>query len=1232
MGLTTEQKSCVEERGRSLLVSAAAGSGKTKVLTERLIRYIVDEGADISTFVVITFTKAAAAELKSRIYSNLTRKLTEIIENNPADPSIGRLRRQISACYSAKISTIHSFCGDLLRSYIHDLPGNTDIKISPGFRIMDSVESGALKGTVLKGLLEKRYEKLRLAEEKGPLTGRDAAFRVLADTLGDMSSGIGDDDIETACLALLNVFESHPDRRLWEEKIKEFYSEAFSVSDLFATVWGDELRSRAAETILACADNMETLLGKINTCGSEAVIKAFENLTYANDNIKALYEKLSSCTWDEFIKEPEKVYRKPDGKGIMISKPKKAEPWELDIFEALKDESTEIRETINDLKDIFTAPSENLIRDLRLSYAPIEELIALSEDFAAEFAEAKALRSALDYSDLEHLTLKLLIDPETGKPGELAKKIASRYTEIMVDEYQDVNEVQNTIFNAISKDGKNLFTVGDMKQSIYRFRMADPGIFQEKYSFLPKLSEAEPGESAKIFLSRNFRSRSVIIDFANMLFERVMSLKVGEIEYDEDSRLVFGASAYAPGYDLPCEIIGIDNTGTGDDAAAEAIFVADKIATMLSERDESGNRKYTESDFAIILRSRTNASAFASALLDKGIRVASAEGGSFFMSFEVSLLIGLMSLIDTPRDDVRLISVLSSRVFGFSPDDLAKIREEKRGTDFYTALCIHAAKGDRRSKDFIEKLSSWRKIAPDVSSAEMLSVLVSDLDLFSLCAAGDNSETRLSNIDVLISLARSFSDAGSGSVHGFVLKINELILSGNIAETGSAEAGVTIMTMHKSKGLQFRCVFLCSLQRQFNFQDEKSKLITHKNLGIGVKALNKEKGTITDTIARFAIGKALHAEQLSEEMRILYVAVTRAEERLFMTFTESQKTRSITSPTPGKAVPTALTSDCKSYAEWLLLACIGNESMGGRTIFSLNRFPLTDTDKSGAENEEGALSAPPEAQENTGDNTDISEEMAIIKGSLDFVYPYEAEDFIPAKVSATSLKGFYRPDIEAKEFFKDDEYSEEDEERLRARGVLTKPAYSAKRPDFSKEAGLTAAERGTATHGFLYSSSFCALSRENGIEEEKKRLLALGTFTEEELNVVNDKAISALAKGPLGERLIAAEKEGRLYKEYRFTVLVPALSLFPNAPAEETILLQGAADCFFIEDDGIVLIDYKTDKVFSREKIRERLREHKKQLEIYSYALSEIFSMPVKEKYISFLSPGLTLRLKNEET
>ena len=983
--LTNEQQAAVDSRERSLLVSAAAGSGKTKVLVERLFSYVEREGADLDDFLIITYTRAAASELRGKIAKALTERMER-------DPGNYHLRQQMLRVYRADIKTVDAFCTALLRENCHllgeDARGHA---LRPDFRVLDENEAQVLRERVLARTLDDFYDCLT------------PGGTLLADTLG---AGRDDSALEDLVLELHAKLQAQPYEDKWLEAQRAFWR---AVPDKIEdTPYGKILLNEVRRKARHCKNLLQRAAQEM--CANDAL-----NQKYAPAFLDASYqlEALEGKTaegWDA-------------ARGVTIAFPRLAAVKDSDGGEMkarMKSLWDNCKETVKGFAEIFSASSDEAVEDLRTMASAMLALIDLTADFSRRYNEEKRRRNSADFSDQEHEAIRLLIG-EDGAPTELARIVSARYREIMVDEYQDTNEVQNAIFQAVSREGQNLFTVGDVKQSIYRFRLADPTIFLDKYKRFASAETAKEGKERKILLSQNFRSRKEILDAANFVFANILSTEMGEMEYGEDEMLHFGAAYYPERTDCDTEFHLIaahqrseEETRPVKKLLAEARFTARRIRQLLDEGypvtgEEGTLRPCRPEDIVILMRSPGSRSAvFAQALAEEDVPCSFEDSGDYFQSMEISVTVSLLEIIDNPRQDVPLISVLRSPIFGFTPDRLAEIRSCDREGDFYDAL---RADTGVDSQNFLQVLTQLRETAMDISVCQLLWHIYDRLALPGIFGAMEGGALRQENLMALSRYAEHFEANDYRGLFAFITQLRRLLDAGNApaVKTTGGSGGVQMMSIHKSKGLEFPIVFLCDLDHSFSNQDFDTPVLVHPTLGLGPRCIDLKRKIRYPTMARLALEETLRRENLAEEQRVLYVAMTRPKEKLILVasmYHTEKRLQKLTAYAACPALPEAV-AEGRCFGDWILLPLLCRPEAAPlreragvevESLYTGDTSPwqvfIHDANDYGEAPKKEILQA-----ENASGHTEFDPAV------LNYRYPYQRETQLPAKLTATQLKG-----------------------------------------------------------------------------------------------------------------------------------------------------------------------------------------------------------------------------------
>ena len=1166
--LTSEQRSVVENRGGALLVSAAAGSGKTRVLVERLLDRVEREGIDIDRFLVITFTNAAAAELRGRIARELAQRLAE-------NPMNSRLRRQSVLVYKARICTIDALCIDLLRSHGHLLD------VDPDFRICDQAEGEALALRVLDELLDERYENIE----------KDPGFAALIEAV---LTGRDDSRLVSIILDIHTRIQSHPDPEGWLAAHREDFR-ADGITDAGETVWGTLLLEQARE-------RAEYWLGEMKNAAAMAQEDDVLWLNYGESletTAATLEELVCARTWEQACA----CFPVPFPR---VGSKRGADPA---LKDRVADRRKECKTRMEAMEDTFARSSETALAELRAIAPAMETLFDLVGEFARRFFREKDRRGLMEFSDAEHLTVRLL------EQESVREILADQFEEIMVDEYQDTNEVQNVLFQALSRQGKNLFLVGDVKQSIYRFRLADPTIFLDKYRRWPHADRAVEGEGRKLILSRNFRSRAEVLHGANFVFEQIMSPACGEMVYGSEEALYPGREdAFDGEYAVELDVIDLPDVGAEEDRVdknlIEGRFVARRMADMVRsgfsvDDGNGGKRPVRWEDMVILLRSPGPVQRhYVRALNEAGIPVETEGSGDFFENTEISVALSLLEIIDNPRQDVPLLSVLRSPVFGFSPDRLAEIRAKRKSGDFYSAM---KADGGEDCAAFLEQLRVLRFRAGEMPAHRLIERLYAETDLMAVFGAMPGGAARQANLSALREQARRLEQAGHKGLYGFLIQLERMRRRGDKPTAFvSGGGGVKILSVHRSKGLEFPVVFLCGLGRRFNLTDSAAPVLFHSRLGVGPKYLERGEAWSAEwaTLARQGVALQMDRELKAEEMRLLYVAMTRAKEKLIMTMsvTDAAKKLEKLAGDAGSPVAPAVVSEVSVPGRWLLLCALlrpeGGElrAAAGMTdsVSGRNFGPCWDIHLHDGEEFEPPLQS--RGQVGGDAEQPLEEEAARLAEKLSWVYPYAEAAQLPSKLTATQLKG-RALDAEAAE----------DTELPRFTGRTP-----FERPDFAaRKMGLTAPQRGTALHKVLQYLDFARTTSQEEIQSEITRLMEGYFITEEEARSADAEKLYRFFSSEIGREMLAAPVKER---EYKFSMLIPAEEFFDGAEGEE-VLFQGVVDCWFENEKGITVVDFKTDR-------EPKPEQYRPQVQAYSRALEELLGRPVARKALYFFSTG----------
>ena len=1181
--LTEQQHAAVYDRGGSLLVSAAAGSGKTKVLVERVFSYLTGERCDVDDFLIITYTRAAAAELRARLAAELAARVA-------ASPEDRHLRRQMSRVYQADIKTVDAFCASLLREHIHLLEPVDGRSLTPDFRVLDEAEAKLLKDRALERTLESFYQNI----ESG-----DTEFALLAGTLG---AGRDDRALAELVLELHEKIQSHPYPVRWLHQAAEDWRQP--PETLADSVYGRTVMEDTVRKALFWAEQLERAAEAMEDC--EAVYNAYADRFLETAAQLRQYEQAAQKGWEAMGRIAPEFRRMGAVRGDENGAAKAAAQAVL----------KKCKDALKKLTAPYQVPEAAHLEDLRATAPAMLALLRLTERFSQRYQAEKVRRNAMDFSDQEHYAVTLLCQAD-GSPTELARQISQRYQEIMVDEYQDTNEVQDCIFQAISREGRNLFTVGDVKQSIYRFRLADPTIFLGKYRRFADAAEAADGQPRRMVLSRNFRSRREVLEATNAVFADIMSQEMGEMDYTAEERLYFGADYYtgAAGRETEMHVISVEDTPEQrfDRTEAEARFAARRIRQLLDEgfpvQGEDGMRPVRPEDIVILMRSpRSRMKAFTAALAREGIPCGGGESDDFFSAMEIAVTVSLLEIVDNPRQDVPLISVLRSPLVGMCPDQLAAIRTLQPEGDYYDALCRDESPA---AQGFLTLLEELRQAAREMAADELLWYIYDRCHVMAVFGAMADGARRQARLTALYDYARQLVQGGKAGLFDFITHLRRLLERGEAPGLSAARSaeGVQIMSVHGSKGLEFPVVILADLQRSFNQQDMSRPVLVHPTLGLGTERVDMERHIRYKTISKTALALRLEREAKAEEMRILYVAMTRAKEKLILIDCRrhmDKKLRELAVLTGSPVMPEAVAA-AKSPGEWLLLSLLHTyEAAPLHALAGIRPETLTPIPEgwiirlwrgNGGDTGDGASVQAERRDTQTYTQPD--------RAALAFEYPHQAVTTIPTKLTATQLKG-----------------RELDREIAEGAGTMRRPAAPEK-PRFLQAArGLSAAERGTAIHLAMQYLPLDTEPTEEAVRSQVRMLEQQRLLTPEQAEAVDAKSIAAFLRSPLAARIRSAE---RVWREYRFALLMPAERYAKDAEGEE-LLLQGVADCVFEENGSLTVVDFKTDRVTAEETL-QRAELYRPQLQAYSDALSRIMEKPVSQRILYFFRSGTEISL-----
>jgi len=1207
---TKEQEQAIKARGSNLLVAAAAGSGKTAVLIERIIRLIIDDRVDIRNLLVVTFTNAAAGEMRERLGEAIIKELDKAESGKNAE----HLRNQLNQLSKASISTLHSFCIDVLRSYFYLLD------IDPNFKIADSTEISLLKIKLVEEMFEAEY------------TEGNELFLGLVERFGGNRE---DKPLQNLVLELYDFIQSKPYPLQWlAEKVEDF---SLDIDGFGQTAWASNL-TQAIRLELAGAKELINEAIKVSRL-PEGPFVYLANLENDLQLITQLEERLIEGLASFYQEIVELQFTK-------LSRASK----ELD--EELKQEVKDLRDESKKLigniqKVIFARSPEEYIEDLQELYPYMQYLSRLIAGFTEEFTAKKLERGILDFNDLEHYALAVL------ENEQVSEEYRRQFQYIFIDEYQDSNIVQETIISRI-KRADNLFMVGDVKQSIYRFRLADPSLFIAKYQ---SFRAAPDSLNRRIDLNKNFRSRAEVINGVNFLFKQLMTSELGEISYDASAYLYRGAQTEdfanpeievniieKNGEELSLASEGELNADAEHETAeqsdieqeeegnsinpelltmehveAEARLTASRIKSLLtSQLYDNKLKQYRQveyQDIVVLLRTTKGwAETFKQVFIEENIPTYADVNAGFFTSTEINILMNLLRVIDNKRQDLPLISLMRSPIGGLTINELIEIRLSAENTSFYGAALAYLQNGEESLKtkldSFFNKVKKWQEEARYLPLADFIWKLMIETGYYIYVGAMPGGIQRQANLRMLVDRAKQYQKSSIKGLFNFIKFIEQLESTshdmGTAKTLGENDNVVRIMSIHKSKGLEFPIVIIAGMGKQFNLNDARKSILFHKDLGIGPTYVSLEYRQYYDTIAKSAMKHRIKLESLSEEMRILYVALTRAKDKLILVGSINSLEKSI------KKWQKKLTSfnllKGKSYYDWILPVVLrhqANEDLRETTTVDLGGEELlTDESmwqvkfmsKESLVLEQGNK---PKAQEeleqllSRSEEVMNTEEWEFVAKRLGWQYANSQAVLIPSKLSVTDIKKLATKELAAI--------------NINIPSLVKKPRF------MEGEREFTAVEKGTIIHFIMQHLNLHKATSLEQIEEQIGQMVANELILPEEAAVVEPEKLWKLFNSPLGQRILQTDQ---IYREVPFNYVKEAKAVIPGiTTAEDKLLIQGVIDLYFVEDGEFVLVDYKTDHVdYDREE--ELVERYQVQMKLYKEALEQITGGRVKESYL----------------
>ena len=1247
---TTEQQQVIDLRNRNILVSAAAGSGKTAVLVERIVKIITDKNhpVDIDHLLIVTFTNAAAAEMRERIGNAIEKALDE-------QPGDEHLLRQLPLIHNAQITTIDSFCLYVVRNHFHE------INLEPNFRIGDEGELKLLREDVLGRVLEQNYEE---------------PSEAFSDFVEGYASGRTDAALNEMILQLYEFSRSYP----WPEKWLDSFVGAYRIEtreELDRTEWLAPLTENICFVLKDCEQLLKQALAITQQDdGPDMYEKAVRSDL---EKYESLSKLTSFCELSEALSDI-KYDRLASSRGF------EGDPDKLELVKSLREQAKDVVKKL--CKQYFFCSPEMMIEQLERTEPMLEEVVRLTKQFADEFAAAKRRKNLVDFHDVEHFALQILVDEETEKAKKTAEEFRDTFEEIMIDEYQDSNEVQETLLRSISREERgenNIFMVGDVKQSIYRFRLARPELFMKKYDSY----SLEESTTQRIDLHKNFRSREEVLTCTNDIFYKIMARSLGNVEYDAEAALYPGAS-YPVSADFIPEILLADSndelledTELTDKKTLEAKIVAEEIKHLMKTQPVTDKAAGTlraahYSDIVILLRSLSGwADSLVEVLNENGIPAHTVSSTGYFSTVEVQTVLSMLRLLDNPRQDIPMAAVLRSPMAGLTDEELAVLRLEDGSVPFHEAV-LELAEGlyeeggqieisdseadseadqkqgrnadgkkenhieitaHRKLLEFYKKYKQLRQLVPDTPIHELIEIILRETGYGHYVAAMPAGSRRTANLNMLLEKAAAYEKTSYKGLFHFVRYIDELqkydVDFGEADMVGENEDVVRIMSIHKSKGLEFPIVIVSGMGKNFNKQDTRSKMVLHPELGIGLDYMDGKLRIKSPTIAKKAIAKQIDLENLGEELRVLYVALTRAKEKLILTGTlkdaaeklEFYRQQANLSKAAARPLSYLTREGASGYLDWILPAVLSYGDKYPVRIVEAAELVLNEVENQLEQNEnlteriEEIEAADPQL-------------VGQLKQRFSQRYPYQTDILRKNKYSVSELKHrAMREKFEA-------EQEETIPAFLEEPVTPTIPLFIQREESVEQETANRGALRGTAVHRVMECYDFAS---EKSVQEQMEAMEKEEKITADMRALVKEQTVADFVSSETGKRMALAQQAGALYREKPFVMGFTeeelenyGFGVGSNTDSCENIyektdsdqekeeqkkvrheedltLIQGIIDVFWIEKDGIVLLDYKTDRV---QQAKELIDRYETQLKLYADALERVFAarkLKVKE-------------------
>ena len=1269
---TTEQQQVIDLRNRNILVSAAAGSGKTAVLVERIVKIITDKNhpVDIDHLLIVTFTNAAAAEMRERIGNAIEKALDE-------QPGDEHLLRQLTLIHNAQITTIDSFCLYVVRNHFHE------IDLEPNFRIGDEGELKLLREDVLGKVLEQNYEE---------------PSEAFSDFVEGYASGRTDAALNEMILQLYEFSRSYP----WPEKWLDSFVGIYRIEnreELDRAEWLAPLTQNIRFVLKDCEQLLKQALAVTQQDdGPDMYEKAVRSDL---EKYESLSKLTSFCELSVALSDI-KYDRLASSRGF------EGDPDKLELVKSLREQAKDVVKKL--CKQYFFCSPEMMIEQLERTEPMLEEVVRLTKQFADEFAAAKRRKNLVDFHDVEHFALQILVDEETEKVKKTAEEFRDTFEEIMIDEYQDSNEVQETLLRSISREERgenNIFMVGDVKQSIYRFRLARPELFMKKYDSY----SLEESTTQRIDLHKNFRSREEVLTCTNDIFYKIMARSLGNVEYDAEAALYPGASYPAIEMkktagkeetaeeqtkqsiaDFTPEILLADSndelledTEFSDKKTLEAKIVAEEIRHLMKTQPVTDKatgelRAARYSDIVILLRSLSGwADSLVEVLNGNGIPAHTVSSTGYFSTVEVQTVLSMLRLLDNPRQDIPMAAVLRSPMAGLTDEELAVLRLEDGSVPFHEAV-LELAEGlyeedgqkeisdseadseadqkqgrnaDGKKEDDIEttahrkllkfykKYRQLRQLVPDTPIHELIEIILRETGYGHYVAAMPAGSRRTANLNMLLEKAAAYEKTSYKGLFHFVRYIDELqkydVDFGEADMVGENEDVVRIMSIHKSKGLEFPIVIVSGMGKNFNKQDTRSKMVLHPELGIGLDYMDGKKRIKSPTIAKKAIAKQIELENLGEELRVLYVALTLAKENLILTGTlkdaaeklEFYRQQANLSKAADRPLSYLTREGASGYLDWILPAVLSYGDKYPVRIVEAAELVLDEVENQLEQNED----LTERIEEIEAADTQL---VGQLKQRFSQRYPYQVDVLRKNKYSVSELKHrAMRERFEA-------EQEETVPAFLEEPVTPTIPLFIQREESVEQETANRGALRGTAVHRVMECYDFAS---EKSVQEQMEAMEKEEKITADMRALVKEQTVADFVSSETGKRMALAQRGGALYREKPFVmgfteeelenygfgagaqmieneaqtenaqqeIMSENVSQENHMHEEDLTLIQGIIDVFWIEDDGITVLDYKTDRVDTAQELIDR---YATQLKLYADALERVFAtrkLKVKE-------------------